>query len=328
MIDILNLQPTTISRDLKGKYVLIYSLPKMGKTTLACAFPKNLLLAFERGYNNISGAKAIDVTKWADFKLILRQLEKPEAKAMYDTITIDTVSIAWDLCEQFICSQNGVQNIGDIPWGQGYSQLTKEFENCLRKITMLGYGLVLIAHVAIRKEVVDGNELEFYSPALNKRCYPVCNRIVDIIGYINQEWDEEGNSHRYLYTRQTPRVIAGSRYKYLAPKIDFGYQQLVDAIGEAIDKQEKLDGAKIVDKQEIKQTEELNYNSIKQEAADLWQKMVGDGQTEKQQEMAKRILKRVEMIFGRPIKLSEITEDQVDLFNLVILEMKELFSQQ
>ena len=146
---------------------------------------------------------------------------------------------------------------------QGYSQLTKEFENCLRKITMLGYGLVLIAHVAIRKEVVDGNELEFYSPALNKRCYPVCNRIVDIIGYINQEWDEEGNGHRYLYTRQTPRVIAGSRYKYLAPKIDFGYQQLVDAIGEAIDKQEKLDGAKIVDKQEIKQTEELNYNYFK-----------------------------------------------------------------
>lgn len=28
MIDILNLQPTKISRDLKGKYLLIYSVPK------------------------------------------------------------------------------------------------------------------------------------------------------------------------------------------------------------------------------------------------------------------------------------------------------------
>lgn len=27
-IDILNLQPTTISRDLKGKYVLVYGAPK------------------------------------------------------------------------------------------------------------------------------------------------------------------------------------------------------------------------------------------------------------------------------------------------------------
>lgn len=28
MIDILNLEPTTISRDLKGKYICIYGLPE------------------------------------------------------------------------------------------------------------------------------------------------------------------------------------------------------------------------------------------------------------------------------------------------------------
>ena len=36
------------------------------------------------------------------------------------------------------------------------------------------------------------------------------------------------------------------------------------------------------------------------------------------------ILKKVEMIFGRPIKLSEITEDQVDLFNLAVLDMEDM----
>ena len=35
-LDIFNIQPTTISRDLKGKFVCIYSLPKVGKTSLAC----------------------------------------------------------------------------------------------------------------------------------------------------------------------------------------------------------------------------------------------------------------------------------------------------
>lgn len=44
-IDLLNLEPTKISRDLKGKYVLIYAQPKAGKTSLAVQFPKNLLLA-------------------------------------------------------------------------------------------------------------------------------------------------------------------------------------------------------------------------------------------------------------------------------------------
>ena len=45
-------------------------------------------------------------------------------------------------------------------------------------------------------------------------------------------------------------------------------------------------------------------------------------------EMASRILKRVEMIFGIPMRLSEITEDQVDLYNLVLIDMRELASEQ
>lgn len=322
-IDILNLQPTTISRDLKGKYVLIYGAPKVGKTSFAAKFKKNLLCAFEMGYNAIDGIYAQPIQKWSDFKLLLRQLEQPAAREKFDTVTIDTASIAYDLCEQFVCAQNGVQKINEIPWGQGYTQVKAEFESCLRKITMLGYGLILIAHQEIRKETIDGNDIEFYSPALNKRCYEICNRLVDVIGYIAIEWDADGNAERYLYTRQTPRVIAGSRYKYLAPKIKFGYQELVDAIGNAIDQSEKLDGAVVVDETVKVAEEQLDYAALRAEAQDLWTKLVGGDDGE---EMAKRIMKRVEMIFGHPMKLSEITEDQVDLLQLVVVDMRDLLN--
>ena len=319
-IDILNIQPTTISRDLKGKFVCIYSLPKVGKTSMACQFPKNLLLAFEKGYNAIAGIKPVDITKWSDLKLVLRQLEKPEARQMYDTITIDTIGIAWEMCEQFVCAQNGVQKIGDIPWGGGYSACKREFESCLRKITQLGYGLVIIAHVEKRIEKrADDSEVEILGPAIPKRAYEIVNQLVDIIGYIDITWDEEGNSERWLYTRKTPTIMAGSRFKYLAPKIKFGYNELVEAIGEAIDKAEKLDGAVVVNTTQQVIEEKLDYNAIRAEAADLWKQLV-----EKDTENAGRILKKVEMIFGRPMKLSEITEDQVDLFNLVLLDMKEM----
>ena len=168
-IDIFNIQPTTISRDLKGKFVCIYSLPKVGKTSMACQFPKNLLLAFEKGYNAISGIRPQDITKWSDFKQVLRQLEKPEARQIYYTVTIDTVGIAWEMCEQFVCAQNGVQKIADIPWGGGYSACKKEFESCLRKITQLGYGLVIIAHVERRLEKrADDSEVEILGPAIPK----------------------------------------------------------------------------------------------------------------------------------------------------------------
>ena len=114
-IDILNIQPSVISRDLRGKYVLLYGKAKVGKTTAATQFPKALLCAFEKGYNAIGGVKPADITRWADFKQVLRQLDTPEAHELYETVIIDTISIAWDLCEQFICAQNSVQQIADIP---------------------------------------------------------------------------------------------------------------------------------------------------------------------------------------------------------------------
>lgn len=322
-IDIFNIQPTTISRDLKGKFVCIYSLPKVGKTSMACQFPKNLLLAFEKGYNAIAGVKPIDITKWSDLKLVLRQLEKPEARLLYDTVTIDTVGIAWEMCEQFVCAQNGVQKIADIPWGGGYSACKKEFESCLRKITQLGYGLVIIAHVDKRTEKrADDSEVEILGPAIPKRAYEIVNQLVDIIGYIDVTWDEEGNSERWLYTRKTPTVMAGSRFKYLAPKIKFGYQELVDAISDAIDKSEKLDGATVVETSELIMEEALDYKKIRERASSLWADLVA-----RDEDNAAVILKKVEMIFGRQIKLSEITEDQVDLFNLVVLEMEDMLKE-
>ena len=319
-IDLLNIQPTVISRDLKGKYILIYGKPKCGKTTLASKFPKNLLLAFEKGYNAIDNIYVQDINSWSEFKQVLRQLKRPEVQELYHTITIDTATIAYEMCENYICQQNAVQSISEIPWGGGYAATKKEFESCLRQITMMGYGLVLISHIETRKEkTADDSEIEILAPSMPKRCYEVVNQIVDIIGYIATEWDETGDSKRYLYTRQTPTVMAGSRFKYLAPKIILGYDELVEAINDAIDKQRDIDGAKVVDKMERQVHEELDFDKIREEASILWGNLVS-----KDSSNAEKILKKVEMIFGRKIKLSEITEDQKELFNLVLIEMRDM----
>lgn len=318
-IDILNIQPSVISRDLRGKYVLLYGKPKSGKTTAATQFPKALLCAFEKGYNAIGGIKPVDINRWSDFKLVLRQLDKPEAREMYETIVIDTVSIAWNLCEEYICAQNGVQKISDVAWGGGYAAAKKEFENTLRRITQMGYGVVLIAHSAIRIEKdVNDNDIEIISPELPKRAYEICNGIVDIIGYIGSEWTD-GEQKRWLYTRETPTLFAGSRFKYINPKIPFGYDELVKAVSDAIEKAEKLDGAIVVDNIEDKFEKSRTFEEVRGEARELWTKLI-----EKDEANEARVLKKIEIIFGRKIRLSEITEDQTDLFELVVEEMKSL----
>jgi hypothetical protein len=315
-IDILNLTPSVISRDLRGKYLLLSGAPKIGKTEFCTMAPDALILAFERGTNARPGAMVQPVESWSNFKLILRQLESAEAKKKFSTICIDTVGICYDLCERFICAQAGVQKIGDIPYGGGYSALSKEFETSLRKITMLGYGLIMTCHL---KEITDEDgESLGVKPDLNNRCLKIVNGLVDIIGVITQTWNEKGESERWIQTRATPTVFAGSRFKYLKPKIPFGYAEFTKALAEAIEEEEKR-GATVVDTAPIYTEEKLSFKEVQQKAQKLWEALVT-----KDPNNADIILKKVEMIMRRKMKLSEFTEDQVDLLALVVADMQDM----
>lgn len=316
LVDILNIQPQVISRDLRSKFLLLAGPPKIGKTEFCTMAPDALILAFEVGTNARPGAIVQKIDTWSTFKLVLRQLDKAEAKEKFSTICIDTVGIAYDLCEKFICAQAGVQKIGDIPYGGGYAQLSKEFDDALRKITMMGYGLIMTCH--LKENADDDGKIIGYKPDLNNRCLKIVNGLVDIIGVITQSWNEKGESERWIQTRATPTITAGSRYKYLAPRIPFGYQEFLKALGEAIDKEQEQ-GAVVVDSAPVEQVVKLSYDEIRAEASALWKELI-----EQDEENAIRIMKKVEMIFGRSIKLSEITEDQTDLFYLVLLDMRDL----
>lgn len=147
-------------------------------------------------------------------------------------------------------------------------------------------------------------------------------KCVDIIGVITQTWDEKGESHRWIQTRSTPTITAGSRYKYLKPRIPFGYAEFVKALGEAIDKEQE-NGAVVVDTIIVDEAKKMTYDEFMTEAKELWMKLI-----QKDEENANRISKKIEMIFGRKIKLSEITEDQVELGQLVLLDMQDLAARQ
>ena len=248
---------------------------------------------------------------------------------MYDSIVVDTASIAWQLCEQYICQRENVDSIRDVPWGQGWNMVKNEFSECWREITLLGFGILFIAHAKDRPTEMrdeEGNAITAVAPDLPNNAYTIINSIVDIIGYLQVQMNPDGSTERYLYTRSTPNVFAGSRYQYLAPKIKFGYNELVEAIGNAIDQAVSQDGAEVTDHTEIAQVKARPFAEVMNDAKEVWSNYLSTAPTEEEKDQRLKIMKDIiKKVFGtEEFKLSQAVPSQVDLVELFIDEMKDL----
>jgi hypothetical protein len=308
----------------------------LGKTTTATKFPKHLLFAFEKGYSAIPGAMAQPINTWAEFRKALRQLKEPEVKEKFETIILDTVDIAYDLCEKYICDNAkrpdggfGVDAVGDIPFGKGYTLVAKEFDECLRSIVQLDYGLVLISH-SVDKTFKDeqGREYNQIVPTLGSKPRNIVSRMCDIIGYSRAVQDENGEVSIKLFMRGTPRYIAGSRFKYTPDYIDFNYKNLVNAIGEAIDKQAAEDGVEYFTDKKVNlynNNIELDFDKLVNEFNSMVNYLIENKSEEDfEQNWSPRISQITDRYLGRGQKVNQCSREQTEALDLIITDMKDL----
>lgn len=210
--------------------------------------------------------------------------------------------------------------------------LKDEFEGTLRELTRLGYALVFIAHSKNKTtEYTDeeGNALSAYAPDIPNACYQICNRMVDIIAYIGVEYDlKTGKSARYLYTRGTPTIFAGSRYKYLKPRIELGYQNLVDAVAEAMEKEAVETGTIVLESAPAAPIhEEIPFDKLMTDAKQTWLALAekAKGMEEEQANVfINKMNDVVKKAFGREFKLSQATSSQRDMVEIALMDLKEL----
>lgn len=74
-----------------------------------------------------------------DIKSAVRELKKPEYKEQYKSLIIDTVDLAADLCQKYICNTLGIESMGEGGWANNsWSRYKKEFEETFRTLAQLG----------------------------------------------------------------------------------------------------------------------------------------------------------------------------------------------
>lgn len=325
---LLDIKPHKVSKNLRGYSVLFYGEPKSGKTTIASKFPGSLLLAFEKGYSAIPGIMAKPMNSWTEFKKVLIELKDSQVKELFQTIVIDTADIAYGLCEKYICSResdlkNSYDQISDIPFGKGYKLAQQEFDESLRAILQMDYGLILISH-AVDKTFKDESGVEYNQiiPTLDNKARLVCERTCDIIGYSRQIQTEDGIKTK-LFMRGTPRFVAGSRFRYTPDVIDFTYENLTQAIADAIDKEEKVVGSDYVTNETMSK-ENLNEPTYDFDALMTeFQELVG-AIMNKNPSMASKITSIVDKHLGKGRKVGDCTAEQAPQIDLILFDLKRL----
>lgn len=317
-INLLNLQPHKVSRDLSGYITYVYGIPKVGKTTFGSQFPGALILAFERGYNALPGVMAQDITTWGEFKQVLRELKKPEVQAIYKSIIVDTVDVAASLCEKYICNQLDIQNIGDGGWStNGWSKYKKEFEDSFRTITQLGYAVCFISHSADKTfKRKDGSEYNQMIPTAQRSVNEIVKGMADIYACA----DIVDGERKLILRSLDGTVDTGCRFKYIEPEIPFSYTDLVEALNKAIDKEAAETQNKFITNDRVTEViaPTYDYDALMNE----FQKVTGD-LMRKDMSNGPKITQIVDKYLGKGKKVSETTRDQAEFISLIVDEIKD-----
>lgn len=321
-INLLELTPHKVSRDLSGYITFIYGPAKSGKTTFGSQMPGALLLAFERGYNAIPGIIAQDITTWGEMKQVMRELKKPEVKERFKSIIIDTADIAADLCQKYICSQLGIENIGDGGWTtNGWAKYKKEFEDVFRTLAQLGYAVVFISHDK-EKTIKPQNSQEYQQigSSMQSSALSIIENMSDIIAYAHPKVTE--NDSRMVLTLRSfdNSIRCGCRFKYIQPEIDFTYDALTKALNDAIDKEASETNNQYVTDERVAAPilKEYDFDALMATFKDLAGQLMQRSQTN-----GLKITQIVDKYLGKGKKVGEATPDQAELIHLIVTEIKE-----
>lgn len=286
----------------------------MGKTTLATQMEGSLLLAFEQGYNALPGVIAQPITTWGEMKQIFRELKKPEVRAHYKAVVIDTIDVAADMCKKYICQQNGIEELGDLGFGKGWSKFKDEFNEIFRGLTQLGYAVFFIGH---DKEAKDNNgNITNIRPALSNSTREVIAGMADIYGYAKQN----GTENSVLVLRdKTGFIECGCRFKYVPEIIAMNYNSLTTAIFKAIDDEANEHNNAYVtnERMVVAEAAEYNYDMLMSEFQDLVGQLMSRGTTN-----GPKITQIVEKYLGKGKKVSDTTPEQAEFVYLIVSDIK------
>lgn len=237
----------TSGQIVKPQKVTLYGPEGIGKTTFAAQFPNPLFIDTEDGSNIYNVARLPKPTSW---QMLLEEIwDIKQNPSACETLVIDTLDRAEQLCIEHVCSTHNKKGIEEFGYGNGYVYVKEEFGrmlNMLSDVINAGVNVVLTAHAQMRKfeQPNEQGSYDRYELKLGKKTSsqtaPLVKEWSDMLLFANYKIitmaaNKEGTKakafggERVMYTTHHPNWDAKNRHD-LAEELPFDFKSIAACI--------------------------------------------------------------------------------------------------
>lgn len=205
-------EKTKPKTDLSAYTIMLYGMPKIGKTHFAAQFPDVLMMASEAGLTALE-CYQVSIESWQMFLDACAELAVSPGR--FKSVCLDTLDNLWAYCRSYVIEKYRVEHESDLSYGKGYSLVQTEFGRVLTKLSHMDFGLVMTSHCTVREFQTRTGVTHRYVPTLPEKARNVVIGMSDLILFADtdvvQGADGKPELRRVLRTKPNPSYDAGDR---------------------------------------------------------------------------------------------------------------------
>ncbi len=203
------------------KYLILFGLPKVGKTTTLATLDNNLILDFENGSSYIDALK-IKINSLKELNEVCKAIK--EAGKPYKFITIDTITAVEEMAKpmaiklyqsspMFSERYSSVTNPAELPNGSGYVFWRSSIEKIIDLIASCAPNLIICGHVK-DSAISENAQNSIKTLDLTGKVSRILSAKSDAIGWVHRD----DNSNLCIQFGADGEVLTGARPTHLANK--------------------------------------------------------------------------------------------------------------
>ncbi|WP_278552801.1 AAA family ATPase [Companilactobacillus farciminis] len=220
----------------------LYGDSYVGKTTFWDQFDDVLMLNTDGNIDNITspfddisdqvkkeGRMIKRTASWEKFLGDIQELElgNPEG---YKTIVLDLVEQLYEACRAYVFDKHGWEHESDGTYGKGWTLVTDEFHNAIKRLKAIGLQIVYISKESRDKVTLKGGTVRTtFAPAINAKVANFLSGTVDatLRAYVNDD-----GTHMIQLTKVTG-VFGGGRFNFKVKEVPLEKDSFIEALKDA-----------------------------------------------------------------------------------------------